>query len=623
MTARRPKDDPDASTGQPPSNPDSLLTSADLFGDMVDAPPEDTVPGPAKPARKAPIKVQISDPESRHRDHGADTARLTRPLLPSDLQDADEKEVDALLDVLGPSPTKAAKAPAPPVAPTRPPAPPAPPAKTVTPAPVAKAPIAKPTPPPPRPQARPPVPAPPAPAPPPPPAPTPIEAITPEELKSRTSTKFAAAVPPKPKAAEVGSLDLASIAEDAMQSATPPGGNANAAAPAAPAATTAGPKETPLVKTGKGAVHKVYGPYRLLERVAVGGMAEVFKAMRSGVEGFEKVVAVKRILPHLSDNKEFVDMFINEAKMVAGLTHPNIVQIFDLGKIDKTYYIAMEYVHGRDLRSIMKRAKDRGIRIPMDLSVLIVGDICSALEYAHRKKDNRGRPLRIVHRDVSPQNMLISFEGDVKLTDFGIAKAAARATTTDRGALRGKLLYMSPEQAHGKAMDCRSDVFSLGITFYEMVTDQRPFLASSEKSILEMVRECKVASPISINSRVPERLDKIIMRSLARDPDDRYQDASDMYKDLERFLRERQSLTQVELARFMEVLFDERERSAMITDEPTSGSGDHSLGGKFDELEEEFEPDPEVPPAPPAVEPPRTPDGKPAVQSLLKKFGLK
>ncbi|MET0554389.1 MAG: serine/threonine-protein kinase, partial [Vicinamibacteria bacterium] len=170
-----------------------------------------------------------------------------------------------------------------------------------------------------------------------------------------------------------------------------------------------------------------YGPYRLVKKIAVGGMAEVFKAKRTGVEGFEKVVAVKRILPHLSDNKEFVDMFIDEAKMVAGLTHPNIVQISDLGKLEKSYYIAMEYVHGRDLRSILRRAKDRGLRLPLDLTVLIVSKVCSALEFAHRKKDERGRPMLIVHRDISPQNILISFEGEVKLTDFGIAKAATKA----------------------------------------------------------------------------------------------------------------------------------------------------------------------------------------------------
>ena len=182
-------------------------------------------------------------------------------------------------------------------------------------------------------------------------------------------------------------------------------------------------------------------------------MAEVFRAKRSGVEGFEKVVAVKRILPHLSDNKEFVDMFIDEAKMVAGLTHPNIVQIFDLGKIDRSYYIAMEYVHGRDLRSILRRAKERGLRVPLDLSAFVVSRVCSALEYAHRKKDESGRPMKIVHRDVSPQNILISFEGDVKLTDFGIAKAATKATTHRPGRPAGQAPLHEPGaglgQAHG------------------------------------------------------------------------------------------------------------------------------------------------------------------------------
>ena len=153
-------------------------------------------------------------------------------------------------------------------------------------------------------------------------------------------------------------------------------------------------------------------------------------------------------------------MFINEAKMVAGLTHPNIVQIFDLGKIENSYYIAMEYVHGRDLRTIMKRARDKGLRMPLDLGLRVVSQVSAALEYAHRKKDEQGRPMEIVHRDVSPQNILISFDGDVKLADFGIAKAATKASSTDRGALRGKLLYMSPEQAWGRPIALRSDVFS-------------------------------------------------------------------------------------------------------------------------------------------------------------------
>ena len=299
-----------------------------------------------------------------------------------------------------------------------------------------------------------------------------------------------------------------------------------------------------------------FGPYRLLERIAAGGMAEVFRAKRTGVEGFEKVLAVKRILPHLSDNKEFVEMFVDEAKMVAGLTHPNIVQIFDLGKIDATYFIAMEYVHGKDLRTILKRAKERGLRIPLDLSVLIVSKVCSALEYAHRKRDEQGEALKIVHRDISPQNILISFEGEVKLTDFGIAKATSKASSTDRGALRGKLLYMSPEQASGHPMDRRSDVFSLGVVFYEMITDTKPFLGSSEKGILEMVRDCRVERPRSLNPKIPESLEKVVTKALEKDPERRYQDASEMYRGLERVLRERQPPAATELARFMEVLFE-------------------------------------------------------------------
>jgi serine/threonine protein kinase len=329
-------------------------------------------------------------------------------------------------------------------------------------------------------------------------------------------------------------------------------------------------------------------------------------------------VAVKRILPHLSDNKEFVEMFIDEAKMVAGLTHPNIVQISDLGKLEKSYYIAMEYVHGRDLRTILRRAKDRGLRLPLDLTVLIVSKVCSALEFAHRKKDERGRPMLIVHRDISPQNILISFEGEVKLTDFGIAKAATKARITDAGALRGKLLYMSPEQAWGKPMDRRSDVFSLGIVFYEMVTDQKPFLGSSEMSILEMVRECRVAPPSDVNPRIPEKLEKVVMTALERDPDHRYQDAAEMYRDLDRVLHERQPPTANELTRFMELLFDEEERIDALP--PPADAADEPA------QEVEFEHPPDVASAEPPTS--TTTDSGVikdplSIQKLLKRFGIK
>jgi serine/threonine protein kinase len=357
-------------------------------------------------------------------------------------------------------------------------------------------------------------------------------------------------------------LDLASVAEGAIDERAQEPETARAR----PAPT---PVREPSWRDDR------FGPYELVDRVAIGGMAEVFKAKRAGVQGFEKVVALKRILPHLSDNKEFLDMFVDEAKMVAGLTHPNIVQIFDLGEIDKSYYIAMEYVHGRDLRTIMKRAREKGLRMPLDVGLRVVSQVCAALEYAHRKKDERGRPMEIVHRDVSPQNILLSFEGEVKLVDFGIAKAATKASSTDRGALRGKLLYMSPEQAWGRPIDRRSDVFSLGIVLYEMVTESKPFLgAGSEISILELVRQCVITPAREVNPRVPEALDRVIMKALARDPAERYQDAGQMQRSLERFLRERPPVTTRDLARFLELLFDRSEREEGGDEHPPGPSAD-------------------------------------------------
>jgi serine/threonine protein kinase len=459
--------------------------------------------------------------------------------------------------------------------------------------------------------------------------PAPVEDEIGEALKpaARTATKFTAAAPRKEVPSAGPGLDLAALAEDAFAAAEPPpavparliqdvpdeaaASEVLAAAPESPVAGVERRPATEPVPAGT----RDYGPYRLLERVAVGGMAEVFRAKRTGVEGFEKVVAVKRILSHLSDNKEFVDMFIDEAKMVAGLTHANIVQMLDLGKLEKSYYIAMEYVHGRDLRTILRRARDRGLKIPLDISTYVVSKVCAALEYAHRKKDDRGQPLLIVHRDISPQNILISFEGDVKLTDFGIAKAATKASTTDKGALRGKLLYMSPEQAWGKPMDKRSDVFSLGIVFYEMLTEQKPFLGTSEMSILETVRECRVPPPTTLNDRIPEKLERVVMKALERDPEVRYQDAGDMLRDLERVLHDWQPATASGLARFLELLFDEHERGDAVTEGEARGTGPESG------LEMEL---PEPPPGPAPEAPAPAPAKDPmSIQKLLKRFGIK
>jgi len=399
-------------------------------------------------------------------------------------------------------------------------------------------------------------------------------------------------------------IDLAALADEALSLPLTRPGVAPPATATSTEASETGPPDA-------------YGPYRLLERIAAGGMAEVFRAKRSGVEGFEKVVAVKRILPHLSDNKEFVEMFIDEAKMVAGLSHPNIVQIFDLGRIEKTYFIAMEHVHGKDLRTILKRAKEKGLRIPLDLTVLIISKVCSALEYAHRKKDEGGQPLRIVHRDISPQNILISFEGEVKLTDFGIAKATSKATDTDRGALRGKLLYMSPEQASGQPLDRRSDVFSLGVVFYEMITDVKPFLGTSEKGILEMVRECRVEAPRSLNARVTERLERVVMKALEKDPERRFADASEMYRDLERVLHERQPPAATELARFMDLLFEEGDAHSPAS---ASSPGKREPQGEG-AIEIDLGPENPAPTASATTEEPgKDPHG---IGKLLRHFGIK
>ena len=316
-----------------------------------------------------------------------------------------------------------------------------------------------------------------------------------------------------------------------------------------------GDKMDALVRSGPEKDDGAYGQYLLLDRVATGGMAEVFRAKRRGVEGFEKMLAVKRILPHLSDNKDFVEMFINEAKMVAGLSHPNIVQIFDLGKIEDSYCIAMEYIDGRDLRAILARIHDKEMILDVDLSALIINKVAAALEYAHRHCDPSGTPLQIVHRDVSPPNILISNEGEVKLVDFGIAKAAIKAPSTDSGSLRGKLLYMSPEQAWGRVMDKRSDVFSLGAVFFEMLTGRSLFMGTSEMSILERVREAKFLTPSSFNPAIPIELEAVTARALKKDPDDRYQDGSEMLRDLDAYLRRRPAVGSAELAARVAELF--------------------------------------------------------------------
>ncbi len=280
-----------------------------------------------------------------------------------------------------------------------------------------------------------------------------------------------------------------------------------------------------------------FGQYRLLEKVAMGGMAELFKAKQVGLEGFQRIVAVKRILPHLASNSDFVTMFIDEAKLAAQLNHPNIVHIYDLGKADDSYFIAMEFVEGRDLRSILKESENLSKTMPLPAAIYIAKKICSALHCAHTAKDSDGKPMKLVHRDVSPQNILISTSGEVKLVDFGIAKAVSKASHTQTGALKGKLLYMSPEQAWGKTIDGRSDLFSLGVVLFEMLTGKKLFYGDSEMSILERVREAKLPDFEQFREQIPPQLEKILKKALEKDPDRRFRDGRSFETEIDKFAR--------------------------------------------------------------------------------------
>jgi len=245
-----------------------------------------------------------------------------------------------------------------------------------------------------------------------------------------------------------------------------------------------------------------FGKYFLLERINVGGMAEVYKAKTVGVGGVEKIVAIKRILPSVAEDDEFIKMFVDEAKITSQLSHANLAQSFDLGKIDDTYYIAMEYVPGKDLRAVFERMKRRGERMPLPLCAYTVARLCEGLDYAHRKCDSDGREMNIVHRDVSPQNIVLGFEGEVKLIDFGIAKTANKITRTQAGMLKGKFGYMSPEQVRGLPLDRRSDIFAAGVVLYELCTGERLFTGSSDFSVLEKVQQARVTPPSQIEPRI-------------------------------------------------------------------------------------------------------------------------
>ncbi len=272
--------------------------------------------------------------------------------------------------------------------------------------------------------------------------------------------------------------------------------------------------------------------FLLLDRLAVGGMAEVYRAKSLGVHGFEKIIAIKRILPALAEDEEFVQMFVEEAKIAGRLRHANITRIFELGKVQGTHFIAMEYVFGKDLLQLRKRLETAGRRMPPAMAAWIIASVLAGLDYAHRQRGPDGQPLGIIHRDISPQNVLLSYDGLVKLCDFGIAKAASRATQTVAGVVKGKLGYMSPEQITGRPIDHRSDVFAASTVLWELLTGERLFGKGTDFEVLERVRDARADPPSTRNPEVTAALDGVVLRGLAREADDRWETAGDMHEAL-------------------------------------------------------------------------------------------
>ncbi|MBI4511444.1 MAG: protein kinase [Deltaproteobacteria bacterium] len=314
------------------------------------------------------------------------------------------------------------------------------------------------------------------------------------------------------------------------------------------------PKVLPLIPKGDSVSR--FGKYQVLSKLAQGGMAELFLVRATGIEGFEKVVVVKRILPQYLENDEFTGMFLDEARLAATLQHPNIAQVYDIGFDGESFFFAMEYVHGRDLRQVIKASRRQSREIPLEHALHVVLGTCAGLHHAHEKLGPDGRPLGIVHRDVSPSNVLLTFDGGVKVVDFGIAKARLRQTHTKVGTLKGKIAYMSPEQVKGDPVDRRSDVFAIGIILYELTTGTRLFHTDDEISTLHKIATQDAPPPSARKRNYPPRLEAIVMKALDRDVDKRHATAQELQLELEQVARdERLAISPVRAAQFLKELF--------------------------------------------------------------------
>jgi len=360
------------------------------------------------------------------------------------------------------------------------------------------------------------------------------------------------------------------------------------------------------------------GRYRFVDRLAVGGMAEVFVAVAQGAEGFEKPVVIKRLLPELASHPRFQQMFLDEARIMLSLQHGNIVQILDMGRMEGVPYLALEYVDGRDLRTVLRRAEELQTTVPHGLAAYIAREVCRALDYAHRKTDDQGRPLNIVHRDVNPANIFLSHEGEVKVGDFGLARARDNLEQSDAGIIKGKLSYLSPEQASGQPIDHRSDIFSFGVTLYEMACGRRPFVGENDVQVVMAIREARYLPPAQAREGFHPSLAAVIERCLAHDPAERYPTANHVREDLTRYLQQLPtSPGDRELADFINSLFaaERRSNSFLMKLTPLAHlpppMAAVSRAGGLSEFEHSATPSPlELPllpsrPAPQAAAPPR------------------
>ena len=300
-----------------------------------------------------------------------------------------------------------------------------------------------------------------------------------------------------------------------------------------------------------------FGKYILLDKIATGGMAELYRAKITGSKGFEKVIAIKKILPHLTREQALISSFIDEAKLAAVLQHPNIVQIYDFGDMEDSYFLAMEYLFGKDLKFIIEKSNEMNNPICLEDALLITTQICNGLFYAHNLKDFHGKSLNIIHRDIGPQNIFITFDGQVKIIDFGIAKAANQSTITQSDLIKGKVAYMSPEQAQGKDVDHRSDIFSIGIILYELATRRRMFEGETFQ-IYTKVCALDFEPPESAGKDLPPLLYDILNKALAENPEQRYQSAEEMGSDIEMCLSQLSDQTTTKnLAQYMKGLLEE------------------------------------------------------------------